>query len=307
MNNTRNKILKDNISKLDLTKNECLFPTLANEIVENIKITSTDIIKYHSSYDVDNIIADQVAGNGFVFSNSGSECTIKQVFETLTKESKNWVIPIPTFELSFFYCNYYNCKIETPKYFYDNSFSINLKDIKNKKTKILYLVSPHNPTGITLSDLQIIQFCKEYKYVVIDQAYQSPKSEIINTLNVDNLILIRSFSKLGIITGLRFGYGVCFSEDLYNKLNQIRPMYLNSITLKYVSYIFTSDILTRLEEQIENEVQSLSLKYKKNIVSKAGNFLLFNKNVPHYRTNPLKAYNFNSNIFYRMTVHEKMH
>ena len=109
--------MRHNIEKtegLSLTKNECLFPSIAQEIIDDIIITSSDLTQYHSAYNVENILIDTF--KSFVFTNNGSEQIIKQIIETLSKECDEWVIPSPTFELTPFYCEHYNCNIHEPKY-----------------------------------------------------------------------------------------------------------------------------------------------------------------------------------------------
>ena len=283
--------------ELCLTKNECLFPSIAQEIIDDIIITPSDLTQYHSAYNVENILIDTY--KSFVFTNNGSEQIIKQIIETLSKECNEWVIPSPTFELTPFYCKHYDCTIHEPQYEYDNlqnKFFLNLENvIGNTKEQIIYLVSPHNPTGITLSYEDINDLCERYKYVIIDEAYIRPDSSIL--IRRKNLILIRTFSKMGGITGLRFGIGICFDENLYNKLFQIRPMYINAFTLKCVEYILENFITHKVEKAIRNEVKKL------NPFVSAGNFALLKKKKKHNGYS-LKEYTFGKHKFYRITICE---
>ena len=283
--------------ELSLTKNECLFPSIAQEIIDDIDIKPSDLTQYHSAYNVENILIDTF--KSFVFTNNGSEQIIKQIIETLSKECNEWVIPSPTFELAPFYCKHYGCSIHEPEYEYadlHNKFFLNLENVVgNPKKQIIYLVSPHNPTGITLSYEDINDLCERYKYVIIDEAYIRPDSSIL--IRRKNLILIRTFSKMGGITGLRFGIGICFDENLYNKLFQIRPMYINSFTLKCVEYILENFITHKVEKAIRNEVKNL------NPFISTGNFALF-ENKKKHNGYPLKEYTFGKHKFYRMTICE---
>jgi histidinol-phosphate/aromatic aminotransferase/cobyric acid decarboxylase-like protein len=298
----RHNIKEDN-SAIEHNRNECLFPSIANKVIDNIKLTTDDIIKYHSTFDIERMLLEKINSNGFIFCNSGSECIIKQVIECLSVNNKQWVIPCPTFELTDFYCRHYKCKIERPLYVYNNYFSIDLEHILNTHQKILYIVSPHNPTGVTLSLEEIDNLCKKYKYVILDQAYMLP-DEPIHSLNHKNLILIRSFSKMGLITGLRFGFGMCFDNKLLLKFNQIRPMYLNSLTLKFIEYILLNNITHKIKDKIDKEIIKFEYSIKDSIVSHAGNFVLFNNTIDTYNGRQLKQYNFNNKLFYRLTIYE---
>lgn len=294
----RHKILPDD-TKLNLTKNECLFPSIINDIINNVNINVNDIMYYHSSFNIEKILLNKLENNGLLFCDSGSERIIKQIIECLSKYSKYWVIPQPTFELVNFYCNYYNCIVERPKYEYSTIFSIDLSLIKNTSNKILYLVSPHNPTGIRFSKEELNILCENYMFVVVDEAYVSPDDILLNTSK--NLIFIRTFSKMGGLTGLRFGFGICFNKKLFLEFNQSRPMYINSITLKYVEYILNNNITTKIKNKISNEIDLL--KKNHNIISSAGNFVLFN-DIKVYKDHVLKQYEFSDQLFYRMTLFE---
>lgn len=295
--------IQESNCRTSYNRNECLFPSIANELINNIKLTTNDIIKYHSTFNIEQMLLQKINCNGFIFCNSGSECIIKQVVECLAENNKQWVIPRPTFELTDFYCQYYKCEIERPLYKYENGFTIDLNHILNTRQKILYIVSPHNPTGITLTLSEIDALCKKYKYVILDQAYTLP-DDPVHVLNNKNLIIIRSFSKMGLITGMRFGFGICFSNKLILKFNQIRPMYINSLTLKFTEYILSNNITHTIRDKIDNEILNFKSNIKDSIISRAGNFVLFDSTVNMYNDRQLKQYVFNNKSFYRLTVYE---
>ena len=295
--------IQESNCKTSYNRNECLFPSIANELINNIKLTANDIIKYHSTFNIEQMLLQKINCNGFIFCNSGSECIIKQVVECLAENNKQWVIPHPTFELTDFYCRHYKCEIERPIYKYENGFTIDLNHILNAHQKILYIVSPHNPTGTTLTLSEIDALCKRYKYVILDQAYTLP-DDPIHKLNNENLIIIRSFSKMGLITGMRFGIGICFNNKLFQEFNQIRPMYLNSLTLKFIEYIILNNITHKVRNKIENEILKFESNIKDSIISRAGNFVLFDNTVNIYNDRQLKQYTFTDKSFYRLTVNE---
>lgn len=291
--------MRDDITESELdsiSNNECLFPSIASDIEFGVTIKSNDFIRYNSAYNVENKLKDKLK-TPFIFSNNGSECIIKQIIECLSKECHSWVIPSPTFGLADFYADYYGCIVERPEYNFKNEFYLPL-NIYQTKNKALYMVSPHNPTGITLTYEEINSLCHEYRYVIIDEAYIRPDSDIL--IQRDNLIIVRTFSKMGGITGLRFGYGICFNCTLYNKFLQIRPNYINAITLKYVDYILENFITHKIEQKIQEEIKKLD---NLSIIAKAGNFILL-EGQKTYNGKPLKHYRIGNKNFYRMTIHE---
>ncbi len=293
----RNEIQQEDLKRIN--KNECLFPSIISDIEFGPDICTTDFSSYNSAFDIEKKISD-IIDCEYIFTNNGSECTVKQVIECLSKYHSEWVIPTPTYQLAEFYTNFYNCKIETPNYVYNDKFKLYLDYIERPREKILYIVSPHNPTGIILSYEDLDDLCKKFRYVIVDEAYVRPDSNIL--IKRKNLIIIRTFSKLGGITGLRFGFGVCFDKKLYEKFIQIRPSYINSLTIKYASYILDNFITHKIEQKIKEEVSKLD---KEKIISAAGNFVLF-KGKKTYNNLPLKEYIISGKKFYRMTVYETL-
>lgn len=100
-------------------------------------------------------------------------------------------------------------------------FSLDLPAIQHAigkhKPKLLFLTSPNNPDG-SLIDPEIIRELIEYQIlVVLDEAYiefadpenLGQKKSMANlAANSDNLIVLRTFSKLAGLAGLRVGYGI---------------------------------------------------------------------------------------------------
>jgi histidinol-phosphate aminotransferase len=89
----------------------------------------------------------------------------------------------------------------------------------NKNTKIIYLCNPNNPTGTIISKTEFDEFySKVPKDVIIlfDEAYFEYAMQYPNYPNsldyrYDNVITLRTFSKIYGIAGLRIGYG--FAHD----------------------------------------------------------------------------------------------
>ncbi len=112
-------------------------------------------------------------------------------------------------------------------------FKVSLDDIKKAitpKTKIIFVNNPNNPTGTGLSKEDMLDFIKavpEDIIVVIDEAYIEFSSDRVakgtDLLDErDRLIVMRTFSKLYGLAGLRVGYGFSSSEivDYINRIRQ---------------------------------------------------------------------------------------
>ncbi|WP_440895730.1 histidinol-phosphate transaminase [Amphibacillus sp. Q70] len=90
-------------------------------------------------------------------------------------------------------------------------------DAIDQATKVIWLCSPNNPTGCMINAQSMQQFlaqCPNDVIVVLDEAYHdyidSPdKPNTIDLLHkYPNLILLRTFSKVYGLAGLRVGYGI---------------------------------------------------------------------------------------------------
>ncbi len=105
------------------------------------------------------------------------------------------------------------------------------------QTRILFLANPNNPTG-TLADgdsvMDLIRSVDENVLVVIDEAYieylEAPQDllSLVRKGTVPNLLLMRTFSKIHGLAGLRLGYGFG-SEALIGALEKIRQPFNSNL------------------------------------------------------------------------------
>ena len=100
-----------------------------------------------------------------------------------------------------------------------------------KKTKIVFIANPNNPTGTYLSKLELLELRKKLKkniLLVLDDAYfeymknKDYKSSLDLFKNKDNVVVIRTFSKIYGLASLRVGWGYA-SKKIINAMNLIKP------------------------------------------------------------------------------------
>jgi len=106
--------------------------------------------------------------------------------------------------------------IEVPMSYENYKFDLNsiLKHI-NDKTKLIYLCNPNNPTGTIFTKSEFEDFIKqvpENVLVIMDEAYfeyAEDYQDYPDSLHyrLDNVITLRTFSKIYGIAGARIGYG----------------------------------------------------------------------------------------------------
>ncbi len=107
-------------------------------------------------------------------------------------------------------------------------------------TRIVWIANPNNPTGNFLPHTEVYEFLKSAPAdvaVVLDEAYNEylQLADRADTLawvkEFPNLIVVRTFSKIYGLAGLRVGYGVASPEvaDLMNRVRQ--PFNVNNLAL----------------------------------------------------------------------------
>ncbi|HME10296.1 MAG TPA: histidinol-phosphate transaminase [Bryobacteraceae bacterium] len=99
----------------------------------------------------------------------------------------------------------------------------------NDHTKIVYLANPNNPTGTIFSKREFDEFYKhvpERVLIILDEAYfeyakDNPRYPDSMHYRYDNVITLRTFSKIYGLAGIRIGYGFAH-EDLIANLLKVK-------------------------------------------------------------------------------------
>ncbi|MDP8263401.1 MAG: histidinol-phosphate transaminase [Candidatus Ancaeobacter aquaticus] len=121
------------------------------------------------------------------------------------------------------------------------NFTYDLEGIQKKitkRTKLVLISNPNNPTGTYVNKKALGEFIDtvgENVLVVIDEAYVefADEKDFPDTLpwvkKKKNIIVVRTFSKIAGMAGLRLGYGFA-SREVIDILNRVRPPFnTNSI------------------------------------------------------------------------------
>jgi histidinol-phosphate aminotransferase len=106
-------------------------------------------------------------------------------------------------------------------------------------TRLVIVCNPNNPTSTALELSEIQRFVAEvppHVCVVLDEAYcefnllTDPEATIDLLARHPNLVLLRTFSKVYGLCGLRVGFALCGSEDLPRAVDQVRqPFFCNAL------------------------------------------------------------------------------
>src|SRR5215217_2458884 len=108
----------------------------------------------------------------------------------------------------------------------------------NAATRLVIVCNPNNPTSTALPLPEIAAFVDavpRHVAVILDEAYvefsllQDPEDSIDLLQKHPNLVLLRTFSKIYGLAGLRVGYGLCGSEAFRTAVDQVRqPFFCNA-------------------------------------------------------------------------------
>ncbi len=108
----------------------------------------------------------------------------------------------------------------------------------NKKTKIIYLANPNNPTGTMFKKDEFESFMNNLPssvLVVLDEAYSEYVKDrqypdgLKYLKKYKNLIVVRTFSKIYGLAGLRVGYAVA-EKGIIDYMNRVRePFNVNTL------------------------------------------------------------------------------
>ena len=163
----------------------------------------------------------------------------------------------------------------------------------NDKTKAIFLANPNNPTGLAfhIDDFEhFLTRVKEDVIICLDEAY----AEYIEDPNVPDgleyaphrhrLIVLRTFSKIFGLAGLRIGYGITHKE-LVNYIDRVRPPFNVNRMAQVAAIAALDDIEHVLQSKkmnikgrkvMERELQRLHIKY----YPSQANFILLDFNQP---------------------------
>jgi len=121
----------------------------------------------------------------------------------------------------------------------DGSFDLTaILDAITDNTKLVYICSPNNPTGGTVSHRQLADFLDavpDHVMVVMDAAYEEFVTDPDAARSLDfydgvrPYVVLRTFSKMYSLAGIRVGYGFA-PEPVVTHVNKVRaPFNVNSI------------------------------------------------------------------------------
>ena len=168
----------------------------------------------------------------FIFG-TGSDGLIELICKTFLKEGDESIMPTPSFSL--YALNVLSAgatPIEVPL---DKNWQyspLSMLPFINERTRVIWLCNPNNPTGGIFSQKEQADFLAqvpENVLVVIDEAYyeyarsaQDFPDSLAELTNRKNILILRTFSKIYGLAGLRVGYGMG-DASIISEMEKTRP------------------------------------------------------------------------------------
>jgi len=158
-----------------------------------------------------------------------------QIFEFICKAflNRNDEVVVPQY--SFIIYRIYS-KLNFAKIVYasEKNYTVSVDSILacvSRKTKIIFIANPNNPTGTYIDKNEILRLRKKLRsdiLLVVDDAYfeymsvKDYQSGLKLFSEYKNVIITRTFSKIYGLAGLRVGWGYS-SKNIIDSLNKIKP------------------------------------------------------------------------------------
>ncbi len=159
------------------------------------------------------------------------------------------------------------------------------------KTKAIFIANPNNPTGTYNTASELVDFFKRLEIsgrqvlVIVDEAYYEyakVEKDYPDTLNYfrqgKNIIILRTFSKIYGLAGLRIGYGIA-KKEIIDFLERIRPPF-NVNSLAQEAALASLNDETQVKKSVKLVKQGKKYLYQElkklgfDYVPSAANFIL---------------------------------
>lgn len=189
---------------------------------------------------------------------AGSSVGMGYVIKTFGEPGKDILCVTPSFAMYEVYAKMIGMNVR--QLTYENDFTYKVEKTLaaiNENTGIVVLVNPNMPVGNVYAKEDILAIVKKARLynalVIIDEAYYYfyDQSSIDLIKDHDNIVILRTFSKMLSIPSLRIG-AIISSQDNIRYMNNLKPHYtVNSIGLLFVEAIV--DNHDKLISELKNQ------------------------------------------------------
>lgn len=270
--------------RLDLNENPGGLPEdFVNEVIS--EITPGLVSQYPETEPFESCLANflGIKRENICLVNGSSE-GVRHIIEAYTSVNGEIVGVTPSYAMYEVYSKMYGRKFKPVKY--NDNLTISVEEIINsisKNTQLLILLNPNNPIGNAYSNeefAKILEVTKKLQVtLMIDEAYMYFYNNTFIRAALDNqhVFVVRTFSKLFSLAGLRLGYVIGQKEDIKTISHLCTPHNTNAIAMLFAQRILEKKgLLDQLiQKQLEGKQYLIDvLKSNGYIVSaQEGNFI----------------------------------
>ena len=117
------------------------------------------------------------------------------------------VATTPTFEMISVYSGQVGARLAEIEW-WDGRFPTTEVVAAATDAEVVFVVSPNNPTGATITEVELKKVSEQTRFVVLDAAYVEFEEEDLTpaALDMGNVVVVRTLSKAYGMAGLRVGY-----------------------------------------------------------------------------------------------------
>ncbi len=165
-------------------------------------------------------------GKEAIIPTNGSDDALELIAKVFLAEQDEVIVPLPSYPCFASVSQMMGATVRTV--LLEPNFSLDVDQMLKTvtpKTKIIWIANPNNPTGnILLTTDQIEEIAKQINCLfVVDECYFElagvTGASLVKTY--PNLVIVRSFSKVFALAGVRLGYIIC-SEEAALYLNRLQ-------------------------------------------------------------------------------------
>lgn len=143
-----------------------------------------------------------------------------------------------------------------------------MADAVSERTRLLFICNPNNPTGTIVSADEVASLMArvpDHVVVVFDEAYFEyvQASEFPDTLRLvqenRNVVVLRTFSKIYGLAGLRIGYGMT-TPEIAGYLHRLRPPFNANAVAQYAAIAALRDERHVAESRAMNRTEMAAMQ-----------------------------------------------
>jgi len=203
-----------------------------------------------------------------IISSSGSDSLLQYIIIAFSTENDELLTSEGTFAGWYANVNKFG---RNSKLISLNDYHIDLTEIANNispRTKIIYLSNPNNPTGTMFSKSEFEKFMEKIPddvLVLLDEAYtvyaaSNPDYPDGLQYNLENLIVIRTFSKSYGLAGIRIGIGFG-PEYLIKELYKVKLPFEPNLLAQEAAIAALNDEEFLIKTKLQNAKSLVMLKH----------------------------------------------